>query len=113
VALEALRGRQEHIQEIRAKHQVHPNQVSTWKRLAVDGRHRVRRLMGMMGREAIYKRLRTSQPHPAHRVYPSYLLKDIVIGRPGQVWCANITTIPVRREFLYLVAIMDWDKVLA
>jgi len=63
--------------------------------------------MRLMELEAIYKRPRTSQPHPAHRVYP-YLLKGMVTDRPGQVWCADITSIPVRRGFLYLVAIMDW-----
>jgi putative transposase len=80
----------------------------------VVGRHRVRRLMCLMGLEAIYKRPRTSQPHPAHRIYP-YLLRGMVIDRPNQVWCADITYIPVRRGFLYLVAIMDWAtrKVLA
>jgi putative transposase len=71
------------------------------------GRHRVRRLMRLMGLEAIYQAPRTSTPHPAHRVYP-YLLKGLAIDRPGQVWCADITYIPVQRGFLYLVAIMDW-----
>lgn len=70
-------------------------------------RHRVRRLMQLMGLEAIYKRPRTSQPHPAHPVYP-YLLTGMTINRPNQVWCADITFIPVRHGFLYLVAIMDW-----
>jgi len=78
------------------------------------GRHRVRRLMRLMGLEAIYKRPRTSQPHPLHPIYP-YLLKNMVIDRPNQVWCADITFIPIQRGFLYLVAIMDWAtrKVLA
>jgi putative transposase len=71
------------------------------------GRHRVRRLMRLMGLEAIYKRPRTSQPHPAHPIYP-YLLKSLAIGRPNQVWCADITFVPVRHGYLYLVAIMDW-----
>lgn len=71
------------------------------------GRHRVRRLMRLMGLEAIYQAPRTSVPHPAHRVYP-YLLRDLTITRPDHVWCADITYIPVRRGFLYLVAIMDW-----
>jgi len=71
------------------------------------GRHRVRRLMRLMGLEAIYQAPRTSQPHPAHRIYP-YLLTGMAIGRPNQVWCADITYIPVSRGFLYLVAIMDW-----
>ncbi len=71
------------------------------------GRHRVRRLMRLMGLEAIYQAPRTSDPHPAHRIYP-YLLKRMKINRPNQVWCADITYIPVQRGFLYLVAIMDW-----
>ncbi len=71
------------------------------------GRHRVRRLMRLMGLEAIYQAPRTSDPHPAHRIYP-YLLKGLAIDRPNQVWCADITYIPVQRGFLYLVAIMDW-----
>jgi putative transposase len=73
----------------------------------IVGRHRVRRLMRIMGLEAIYRRPRTSQPHPAHPIYP-YLLKNLGIDRPNQVWCADITFIPVRHGFLYLVAIMDW-----
>ena len=71
------------------------------------GRHRVRRLMRLMGLTAIYQAPRTSAPHPAHRVYP-YLLTGMAIDRPNQVWCADITYIPVQRGFLYLVAIMDW-----
>ncbi len=71
------------------------------------GRHRVRRLMRLMGLAAIYQAPRTSAPHPAHRIYP-YLLRRLAIDRPNQVWCADITYIPVRHGFLYLVAIMDW-----
>jgi putative transposase len=71
------------------------------------GRHRVRRLMRLMGLEAIYQAPRTSAPHPAHRIYP-YLLGNLAIVRPDHVWCADITYIPVQRGFLYLVAIMDW-----
>ena len=71
------------------------------------GRHRVRRLMRLMGLEAIYQAPRTSASHPAHRIYP-YLLRGLAIERPDQVWCADITYIPVQRGFLYLVAIMDW-----
>jgi putative transposase len=71
------------------------------------GRHRVRRLMQLMGLQAIYQAPRTSDPHPAHRIYP-YLLKGMAIEQPNQVWCADITYIPVQRGFLYLVAIMDW-----
>jgi len=78
------------------------------------GRRRVRRLMAQMGLAPIYQRPRTSDPHPEHRIYP-YLLRDLEITRPGHVWCADITYIPMRRGFLYLVAIMDWAsrKVLA
>ncbi len=71
------------------------------------GRHRVRRLMRLMGLQAIYQAPRTSDPHPAHRIYP-YLLRGMAIDHPDQVWCADITYIPVQRGFLYLVAIMDW-----
>jgi len=71
------------------------------------GRKRVRRLMRKMGLQAIYQRPKTSQPHPEHRVYP-YLLRNLKIDRPDQVWCADITYIPLGRGYLYLVAIMDW-----
>ena len=71
------------------------------------GRHRVRRLMRLMGLEAIYQAPKTSTPHPGHRIYP-YLLRNVRVVRPDHVWCADITYIPVRRGFLYLVAIMDW-----
>ncbi len=73
----------------------------------IAGRHRIRRLMRLMGLAAIYQAPRTSTPHPAHRVYP-YLLRDMTVDRADHVWCADITYIPVRRGFLYLVAIMDW-----
>ena len=71
------------------------------------GRKRIRRLMRKMGLAAIYQKPRTSEPHPEHRIYP-YLLRDQIIERPDHVWCADITYIPMRRGFLYLVAIMDW-----
>ena len=71
------------------------------------GRKRIRRLMAKMGLVPIYQRPRTTVPHPEHRVYP-YLLRDMAIDRPNQVWCADITYIPMRRGFLYLVAVMDW-----
>lgn len=73
------------------------------------GRGRVRRLMRLMGIEAIYQKPRTSDPHPAHKTCP-YLLRDLEIVRTNHVWCADITYIPVRRGFLYLVAIMDWHS---
>ena len=71
------------------------------------GRRRVRRLMRLMGLEAIYRKPRTSVAEPAHRIYP-YLLRGLTIDRPNQVWCSDITDIPVTSGFLYLVAIMDW-----
>lgn len=70
-------------------------------------RKRVKRLMRIMGLQAIYQAPKTSLPHPQHKVYP-YLLKDLNINRPNQVWCSDITYIPIKRGFLYLVAIMDW-----
>ena len=70
------------------------------------GRHRVRRLMRLLGLEAIYRKPRTSVANPDHRVYP-YLLRGLTIERPNQVWCADITYIPVKGGLLYLVA-MDW-----
>ena len=73
----------------------------------VVGRKRVRRLMAKMGLAPIYQRPRTTAPHPEHRVFP-YLLRDVVVDRPNQVWCADITYIPMRRGFLYPVAAMDW-----
>ena len=77
-----------------------------WRREGVRvGRHRVRRLMRLMGLEAIYQAPRTSTPHPQHRVYP-YLLRNLTVDRADHVWCADITYIPVRRGFLYLIAIM-------
>lgn len=78
------------------------------------GRKRVRRLMRVMGLRPIYPQPKTTTPHPEHPVFP-YLLRGMAIARPNQVWCADITYIPMRRGFMYLVAIMDWysRKVLA
>ncbi len=70
-------------------------------------RKRVQRLMRTMGLQAIYRRPRTSQPAPGHKVYP-YLLGGLEITRSNQVWAADITYIPMAKGFLYLVAIMDW-----
>jgi len=70
-------------------------------------RKRVQRLMRMMGIEAIAPKRRTTKPHPGHKIYP-YLLRNLVISRPNQVWCSDITYIPMRHGFLYLVAVMDW-----
>jgi len=72
-------------------------------------RKRVQRLMRLMGLEAIYPKPRTSRPHPEHKVYP-YLLKDLAIEQPNQVWAADITYVPMARGFMYLVAVMDWHS---
>jgi putative transposase len=71
------------------------------------GRKRVRRLMALMGLVPIYQKPRTTVPHPEHKKYP-YLLRELAITRPNQVWCTDITYIPMRKGFLYLVAVMDW-----
>ena len=71
------------------------------------GRWRTGRLMRVMGLSPIYQRPNTSKPHPEHKIYP-YLLGGMTIDTPNQVWCADISYIPMRRGFLYLVAIMDW-----
>src|SRR5208282_976960 len=73
----------------------------------VVNRKRVRRLMRVMGLEAIYQKPNTSQGHPDNKVYP-YLLRGLIIDRPNQVWCADITYIPMAKGFVYLVAVMDW-----
>lgn len=72
-------------------------------------RKRVRRLMQLMGLEAIYRRPNCSKPSPGHKVYP-YLLRGLEINRVNQVWATDITYIPMARGFLYLVAIMDWHS---
>ncbi len=73
----------------------------------VVNRKRVRRLMRLAGLAAIYQRPNTSKPAPAHKIYP-YLLGGISIERVNQVWCADVTYIPMAQGFLYLVVIMDW-----
>ena len=80
----------------------------------VVGRKRIRRLMAKMGLVPVYQRPRTTVPNREHRIFP-YLLRDLAIERSNQVWCADITYLPMRRGFLYLVAVMDWAtrKVLA
>jgi len=71
------------------------------------GRDHVRRLMRLMGLEAIYPKKRLSLKNGAHKVYP-YLLRGLAIGRPDQVWCSDITYIRLKGGFAYLVAVMDW-----
>jgi putative transposase len=68
---------------------------------------RVERLMRLMGLQALVPGPHTSRPHPEHVVYP-YLLRGLTISAPNEVWCADITYVPMRRGYLYLVAVMDW-----
>jgi len=71
-------------------------------------RKRVQRLMRLMGLESIApRRKRTTVPDKVHKVYP-YLLRDLLIDRPNQVWCSDITYVPIRGGFVYLTAVMDW-----
>jgi putative transposase len=70
-------------------------------------RKRAKRLMRVMGIEALYQKPNTSKGHPEHKVYP-YLLRGLTIERPNQVWCADITYIPMAKGFVYMVAVMDW-----
>jgi len=70
-------------------------------------RKRARRLMRLMGIAALGPTPRTSKPGSGHKIYP-YLLRDLTIERPNQVWAADITYIPIGRGFLYLVAVIDW-----
>ena len=78
------------------------------------GRRHVGRLMDLTGIEALYRKKRTTKRNPEHPVFP-YLLRNLVIDRPNQVWGADITYIPMRHGFLYLFAVLDWTtrKVLA
>jgi putative transposase len=70
-------------------------------------RKRVRRLLRVMGLEAIYPKPRLSAPGAGHRVYP-YLLRGVAVERPGQVWSADITYVPLPTGFMYLAATIDW-----
>ena len=77
------------------------------QREGVDvGRRHVGTLMALMGIEAIYRKKRTSLPAKGHRIYP-YLLRDVVIGWPNQVWATDVTYLPLAQGFAYLVAILD------
>ena len=72
-------------------------------------RKRVRRLMAAMGLEAIYRRPNLSKASKAHPIYP-YLLRDLAVRRPNQVWATDITYIPVRGGYVYLCAVIDWHS---
>ena len=71
------------------------------------GRTKVRRLMRLMGIEALYRKPKTTRRHPQHKVYP-YLLRGLTIDRPNQVWAMDLTYIPMARGFVYLAAVVDW-----
>ena len=90
--------------------------LSDWlgERVVKANRKRVRRVMRLMGLEALYPRPRTSRAGRGHKVY-LYLLRELTVERPNQVWAADICSLPMARGFLYLVAVMDWysRKVLA
>jgi putative transposase len=73
------------------------------------GRRHIATLMKKMGLEAIYRKPNTSKRHPGHKIYP-YLLRGLNIDRPNQVWALDITYLPMRRGFLFLVAVMDWHS---
>src|SRR5689334_10658161 len=71
------------------------------------GRRHVKTLMQRMGIEALYRRPRTTKPEPGHKIYP-YLLRDLAVTRPNQVWAMDITYVPMARGFVYLAAVIDW-----
>src|SRR4028119_716870 len=75
----------------------------------VVNRKRVQRLMRRMGIAALGPKPRTTKPAPGHKIFP-YLLRNMVIDRPNQVWAADMTFIPIGRGFLYLVAVIDWSS---
>jgi putative transposase len=108
-------GEEEMAKKIDRLHLDHPElgarRISYW--LSREGlaasRRQVRRLMRWMGLEAVYCRPNTSKPEPGHRIYP-YLLRHLEVAEADQVWCADITYIPMARGFAYLVAIMDWKS---
>ena len=79
------------------------------KRSLRIGRHQVRRLMRQIGIAAVYPRRSLSRPAKGHKIYP-YLLRNLAITRPNQVWAADITYIPMQHGCLYLVAVMDWHS---
>jgi putative transposase len=85
-----------------------PKMMAYLKRLGHEvGEKRVRRLMRQMGLIAIYPKPKTSWKHPEHKIYP-YLLRDVEVTRPNQVWTADITYVRLLCGFAYLVAIIDW-----
>jgi putative transposase len=78
-----------------------------WQQGLEVGRRHIKTLMKRMGIEAIYRKPNTSKPAPGHRIYP-YLLRDMAVTRPNQVWAMDLTYIPMARGFIYLAAVVDW-----
>jgi putative transposase len=78
-----------------------------WQQGLEVGRRHIKTLMKRMGIEAIYRKPNTSKPAPEHKIYP-YLLRDMAVTRPNQVWAMDITYIPMARGFIYLAAVVDW-----
>ena len=71
------------------------------------GRRHVATLMKRMGIQAVYRKPNTSKPAPGHKIYP-YLLRNVPVTRPNQVWAMDITYVPMARGFVYLAAVIDW-----
>ena len=78
-----------------------------WQQGLEVGRRHIKTLMKRMGIEAIYRKPNTSKPTPGHKIYP-YLLRDMAVTRPNQVWAMDLTYIPMARGFIYLAAVVDW-----
>jgi putative transposase len=98
------------LDELHLEHPVYGSRkltVSLRREGLVINRKRVVRLLRLMGIEAIYAKPNTSVPAPGHQIYP-YLLRGLEVTGPDQVWCADITYVPMARGFMYLVAVMDW-----
>lgn len=102
------------MRELDELHLAHPDRGSRGLKDALQrvkgicvGRHRLCRLMRLMGLVAVYPKKRTSQPGIGHKIYP-YLLRALEVIRPRQVYAADITYIPMAKGFLYLVAVIDW-----
>ena len=95
-------------QYLKRPHFGEPNM--TWW-LNQEGHHvnhkRVARLMRVMGLQGTVPGPHTSRPHPEHLIYP-YLLRGMEVSAPNEVWCSDFTYVPMRRGFMYLVAVMDW-----
>ena len=96
-----------------AEYTAHPflgsRRLTVWLRGQGEpvNRKRVQRLLRLMGLEAIYPKPKLSAPGRGHRIYP-YLLRDVKIERPDQVWSTDITYVPLTQGFMYLAAILDW-----